>query len=60
VVGAVLAEAGNAAIDDPRVDLAQALIIDAELRLYVGTKVFDHDVGLLGEALENFEALRVL
>ena len=60
VVGAVLAEAGDAAIDDARVDLAQALIVDAELCLDVGTKILDHDVGLLGEALEHFEARRVL
>ena len=31
VIGAILAEAGDAAIDDARVDLAQALIVDAEL-----------------------------
>ena len=60
VVGAVLAEAGDAAIDDARVDLAQALIVDAELCLHVGTKILDHDVGLLGEPLEHFEALGVL
>ena len=60
VIGPVLAEAGDAAIDDARVDLAQALIVDAELCLDVGTEVLDHDVGLLGEALEHFEALRVL
>ena len=60
VIGAVLAEAGDAAIDDARVDLAQALIVDAELCLDVGAEVLDHDVGLLGEALEHFEALRVL
>ena len=60
VIRPVLAEAGDAAIDDARVDLAQALIVDAELCLDVGTEVLDHDVGLLGEALEHFEALRVL
>jgi hypothetical protein len=36
VVGAVLAEAGDAAIDNARIDLAQALIIDAKLCLDVG------------------------
>ena len=60
VVGAVLAEAGDAAIDDARVDLAQALIVDAEFCLHVGTKIFDHDVGLFRQPLEHFKALGVL
>ena len=38
VVGAVLAEAGDAAIDDARVDLAQALVVDAERALTSGRK----------------------
>ncbi len=46
VIGAVLAEAGDAAIDDARIDLAQALVIDAELGLDVGAEVLDHHVGL--------------
>ncbi len=50
VVGAVLAEAGNAAIDDARIDLAHALIVDAELRLHVGAEVLDDDVGLFRRA----------
>ena len=39
---------------------AQALVIDAELCLDVGTEVLDHDVGLFGKPLEDFEAFRVL
>src|SRR5215213_8891292 len=53
VVGAILAEAGDAAIDDARVDLAQALIVDAEFALHVGTKILDHDVGLFRQPLEH-------
>src|SRR5260221_82039 len=42
VIGAVLAEAGNTAIDDARVDLPYALVIDAELGLHVGAEVLAH------------------
>ncbi|MGY3220527.1 hypothetical protein ACVIM5_001134 [Bradyrhizobium sp. USDA 4512] len=55
VIGAVLAEAGDAAIDDARVDRGEALIVDAELLLHVGAEILDHDVGLGGEALEHGE-----
>jgi len=41
VIGAVLAETGDAAIDDARVDLAHALIVDAELGLDVGPEILD-------------------
>ncbi len=60
VIGAVLAEAGNTAIDEARIDLLQALIVDAELCLHVGPEVFDHDVGLLRQPLEHREPLGVL
>ena len=43
-----------------RVDLAQALVVDAELGLDVGAEVLDHDVGLFGQPLEHLEALGVL
>ena len=59
VIGAVLAEAGDAAIDDARVDLAHALVVDAELVLHVGPEVLDHHVGLFREALKHLEALGV-
>jgi hypothetical protein len=60
VVGAILSEAGDAAIDDARIDLADALVIDAEFCLDVGTEILDHNVGLLSEPLEYLEAFRVL
>lgn len=59
VVRAILAEAGNAAVDDARVDLAHALIVDAELGFHVGSKVLDDDVGLPGQPHEHFQALGV-
>ena len=60
VIGAVLAEAGDAAIDDARIDLAHALIVDAELGLDVGAEVLDHHVGLFRQPPEHLEALGVL
>jgi hypothetical protein len=44
VIGAILSEPGDAAIDDARVDLAQAVIVDAEPRFDIGAKVLHHDV----------------
>ena len=59
VIGAILAEAGDAAIDDARVDLAYALIVDAELALDVGPEILDHHIGPFGEAHEDLEPLGV-
>ncbi len=60
MIGAVLAEAGDAAIDDARIDLAHALIIDAELVFDVGPEILDNHVGLGGETHEHFEPPRIL
>jgi hypothetical protein len=60
VIGAVLSEAGDAAIDDARIDLADALVIDAEFCFDVGPEVLDDDVGPPGQAVEDLEALRLL
>ena len=60
VIGAILAEAGDAAIDDARIDLAHALVIDAELGLHVGAEILDDDIGLLRQAPEHLEALWIL
>ena len=59
-VGAVLAEAGDAAVDDALVDLLQRLVVDAEPVLHVGPEVLDHDVGLLDQPQERGAARRVL
>src|SRR5260370_11112153 len=40
-VGTVLAEAGDAAIDQARVDRAEALLVDTEPMLHVGAGIFD-------------------
>ena len=49
----------GAPIDDARIDLTQALIVDAEFCLHIGTEILDHHVGLFHEPLEHFEAPRV-
>jgi hypothetical protein len=45
----VLAKAGNAAIDDARIDLAHRVVIDAEPVFHIGFVVLDDDVGTLRE-----------
>ena len=52
-IGTVLAEAGDAGIDDALVDLFQQLVIDAETFLHVGTEILHHHVGLLHQAIEH-------
>ena len=59
MIGAILAEAGNAAIDDARIDLAHALIVDAELGFDVRAEIFDDDVGFFRQALEYLEPFRI-
>ena len=52
-VGAGLPEAGNARIDELRIDLAQLRIVDPEPPLHIGTKILDYDVSFLHHALER-------
>src|SRR5260221_563531 len=59
-IGAVGAEAGDAAIDETRVDLAQALIIELQPMLHIGPEVLDHDVGVLDQPVQDLERLRLL
>ena len=51
--GAVLAEAGERAVDEARVDVAQRLVVDAEALDDAGAKAFEDDVGGLREAVED-------
>jgi len=53
-VRTALPEARDAAVDQARVDLAQALVVDPELGLDVGAEVLDHDVGLFRKTAEHF------
>ena len=48
-IGPGLAEAGDAAIDDARVDLLDRLVIDAEAEFHLGAEILDDDIGLLGQ-----------
>ena len=59
-VGPVLAEAGDAGENDPRIDLAQALVVDAEPVLDVGAEVLDHHVGLPDHAAKHRDAVLLL
>ena len=56
-IGAVLAEAGNARVDEARVERAQIRIADAEAVFDVGTIVLDKDVSGGNEAFKDFDAL---
>ena len=57
-VGTGLSEAGNAAIDDARIDGFDALVVDPEAMFHVGAHVFEDDVGLRGQLHEDRLALR--
>src|SRR5258708_20417780 len=52
-----LAEAGDAAIDDARVDLLDRFVIDAEAEFHLRAEVLDDYIGLLGELHEDRLAL---
>jgi hypothetical protein len=53
----VLAEAGQRAVDDARVDRLHALVVGAEPLHHAGAKALDEDVGLRGELLQDRLAL---
>ena len=59
-VGPVLAEARDAGVDQPRVDLAQRRIVDAEPLFHVRPEVLDHHVGLGGQPAQHGNAARRL
>ena len=59
-VRARLAEARDRAVDDARVDLGDALIVDAEAVLHVAAIVLDDDVGVLRQSHEDRLALGAL
>ena len=59
-IGAILAKAGNAGVNQPRIDARQRLVIDAEALFHVRAKILDHHVGFLDQPLERREPLRRL
>jgi hypothetical protein len=59
-VGAGLAEARDARVDQARIDLRERLVVDAEAVLHVGTEVLQQHVGLLDQLLQHRDALRLL
>ena len=54
-----LPEARDAAVDQARVDRAQALVVDAEAPLDVGAVVLDDDVRVPRQTLEDRHAVRL-
>ena len=56
VVGTVLSESGDAAVDQPRVDGAQRFVIHPQPVLDVRAVVLNHHVGFLDQSLEQFQA----
>ena len=58
-VGPALPEAGNAAVDQARVDGTQALVVDAETPLDVRPVVLHHDIGRLRQLLEDRHPFRL-
>src|SRR5438552_5006030 len=58
-IGAALSEAGDAAVDQARVDRADAFVVDAEPLLHVGAVVLHDDVGVLRELLEDLHGLGI-
>ena len=52
-VGAVLPEAGDRAIDEARVVLRQALVVEAEFGEPAGLEVLDHDIGARRELVHD-------
>src|SRR5215475_8532637 len=59
-VGTTLAKSRNAAIDNPRIDLGNCVIIDAKSVLDVRAVVLDHNIGILRQLEEDLAAFRAL
>ncbi len=59
-IGPVLAEARDAGIDQAPVERPQALIVDAEPELHVGTKILHQHVGRGDEPLQDLDAVLLL
>ncbi len=56
-IGAALPEPGDAAVDQPRIERAQALVVDSEAPLDVGAVVLHHDIAIAYQLLEDGHAL---
>src|SRR6185295_14836512 len=59
-VRAGLSEARDGAVDQPRIDRRERLVVDTEPALDVRPEVLDHHVGLAHQALEDLDRPRVL
>ena len=56
----ILAEAGDAGVDEARIDARQRLVVDAQALLHAGPEILHDHVRLLHHALERGEAFRRL
>ena len=56
--GARLPEAGDRAIDEPRVDARERGVVEAEPRHHARTEVLDERVGARDQAQEDLPAVR--
>ena len=56
VLGAAISERVDRHIDDARVARGQRLVVEAELAHPAWPQILDHDVGLVGEPVDDFAA----
>ena len=59
-IRSALAEAGDRAVDDARIDLGHGVVIDMQSVLHIGAVILDDDVGLLSELHEDRVAFLAL
>ena len=59
-IGAILAEARNAAIDETRVERPQRFVVDTEPELHIRAVIFDHHIRGLDQPVEDRAAVRLL
>ena len=55
----VLPEPGDRAVDEARIDAFQHLVAEAEPFHDAGAEILPHDIGRLGEALDDLDRLRL-
>ena len=59
-IGAVLPEARDARVDEPRIDGTKRVVVDAQARLHVGAVVLDDHVGLRDHAPQHAQPVGTL
>src|SRR5262249_968217 len=59
-IGPGLSEAGNAGVDQPRIDRAERLVVDAQTMFDVGAEILDHHIRLPSHAAQRLDPHRAL